>query len=299
MTQYLLHRSLWVLLTLLGLSFVAFELVALAPGDPITAELRALGISAKPHTVEQLRREFDLDAPVVVRYARWLGRCARLDLGRSIATGRPVAEELRRAALPTFILTFETFLLIVFGSVVLAYTNARVDQAGLDRALRWVTIAGVSLPTYWLALIALRQFQTSFAAAAVVLSLGPSLSIARVLKQRIDAERTEDYVRFAIATGASRSEILLREMVRPVLPLLFALWGTTLGYLIGGSIVVERIFGIAGLGNLALQAISARDYPVIQSYLLLAGTLFLISNWLADILSAWADPRLRQRGLHD
>jgi ABC-type dipeptide/oligopeptide/nickel transport system permease component len=179
------------------------------------------------------------------------------------------------------------------------FLASRYRHPALGTGLRISAVVAVSVPLYWLALLVLARAEASVWLASLLLAVSPSLAISRVLKQRIEAERSEDYVRFAVATGAGPTEILLREIARPVLPLLLTLWGNSLGSLLGKSIVVERIFGISGLGNLALQAIAARDYPVLQSYLLLAGSLFLASNWLADLLSAWADPRLRYRGLHE
>jgi ABC-type dipeptide/oligopeptide/nickel transport system permease component len=298
MMAYLWRRTLWSLSTLFGISVVAFLLISFAPGDPIAAELRSMGITAKPDTIERLRREFGLNAPLPERYLRWLGRALQLDFGRSISTGRPVVDELRRALGPTALLTTQAFGLIVALSVGFGFLASRFENPGIGFALHAGTILVVSVPLYWLALLVLTWAEAASWVAALLLSLAPSLAMSRVLKQRIDAERMEDYVRFAVSTGASPSEVLRREIVRPVLPLLFALWGNSLGYLLGGSIVFERIFGIAGLGSLAVQSIAARDYPVLQSYLLLAGTSFLASNWLADILSAWADPRLRYRGFH-
>jgi ABC-type dipeptide/oligopeptide/nickel transport system permease component len=299
MTAYFLRRTVWSLATLLGISLAAFLLISVAPGDPITAELRSMGITAKPHTVDSLRREFGLDAPLPERYLRWLGRSARLDFGRSISTGRPVIEELRRAMGPTAVLTAQAMALIVVLSIGLGFLASRFENAVIGMGLRVTAIVAVSVPIYWLALLLLAHAGSAQGLAAPLLALGPSLAISRVLKQRIDAERLEDYVRFAGTTGANPTTILFSEIARPVLPLLFTLWGNALGYLLGGSIVVERIFGISGLGSLALQAIAARDYPVLQSYLLLAGAVFVASNWLADLLSAWADPRLRYRGAYD
>lgn len=286
MMRYLLRRTLSSALTVVGISIVAFLLVALAPGDPIAAELRALGITAKPDTIARLREQYDLDAPLPVRYQRWALRCLKLDLGKSISSGRPVAEELQRAFGPTAWLTAQAMLWIIGLSLTLGYVACRYT-AKIDIGIRAAAILSVSVPLYWLALLLLSW------PPAPLLALAPSLSISRMIKQRVDAERTEDYVRFATATGATPAQILLGEVSRPVLPLIFTLWGNSLGYLLAGSVVIERIFGISGLGTLALQAISARDYPILQSYLLLSGILFIVSNWIADVLGTWADPRLR------
>ena len=313
MIRYLARRLLWSLATLAGMSVVAFSLVAVAPGDPITAELRFLGVPADPSTVEALREEFDLDAPVVERYFRWVARLVTLDLGRSIATGRPVAGEVGRAIPPTLVLALFSLALIVLMSSVTGVFASLHPRGWAARALQGLTIASVSIPLYWLALAAVFIGGVTFgvtsfvdsssfgslALAATLLAFGPGMSVSRVVRQRIDDERLEDYVRLAAATGYSPVRILFRDIGRVVAPSLVTIWGNSFGYLLGGAIVIERIFDRPGLGSLALQAVAARDYPVVQAYLMLAGALFVGVNWAADAMSAWADPRLRRRRIHD
>lgn len=313
MIRYLARRLLWSLATLAGMSVVAFSLVAFAPGDPITAELRFLGVPADAATVEALRKEFDLDAPVVERYFRWVARMVTLDLGTSIATGRPVVDEVGRAVPSTLVLAVFSLVLIVVMSLVTGVFASLYPRGLAARVLQGVTIASVSIPLYWLALAAVflgavtcgvtsLVDSSSFgnlALAATLLAFGPGMSISRVVRQRIADERVEDYVRLAAAAGRSPSEILFRDIGRVVAPSLVTIWGNSFGYLLGGAIVMERILDRPGLGSLALQAVAARDYPVLQTYLMLAGVLFVGVNWAADALSAWADPRLRRRGIHD
>jgi ABC-type dipeptide/oligopeptide/nickel transport system permease component len=310
--RYLLERLIWSAATVLGMSLAAFFLVALAPGDPITAELRFMGISAKPETVDALRREYDLDAPIPYRYLRWLGRLARMDLGTSIASGRKVQDELKEALPSTMTLAGSALTLIVILSWTVGVISARTSSGITTRLLRFATVLAVSIPSWWLALAVLSVVTLAFgwrvladpdsaanlAFAASLLAIGPGLSISRVVKQKIEDESLEDHVRLAAAIGLSPMRILITDIGRIIAPALVTIWATTFGYLLGGSVVIERIFDRPGLGNLALQAIGARDYPVLQGYLLLAGTLFVACNWLADAVSAWADPRLRSRGVH-
>jgi ABC-type dipeptide/oligopeptide/nickel transport system permease component len=313
MIRYLLGRFLWLAATLLGMSLVAFFLVAFAPGDPIAAELRFLGVPSNPETIDALRREYDLDGPFLERYARWLGRTVRLELGTSISNGRPVTEEIARAAPSTLALAACALLLIVLGSLTAGIAAVLSPRGAVPRILQALTVGVVSIPLYWLALTALVIGTLSFgftalmdpsslanlALAASLLAIGPSLGIGRVVRQRIADERLEDYVRLAAAIGHSPGQVLVRDIGRVVAPSLATMWANSFGYLLGGSVVVERIFDRPGLGSLALQAISARDYPVLQAYLMLAGLLFVAVNWAADGISAWADPRLRRRGIHD
>ncbi|MBK9169020.1 MAG: ABC transporter permease [Bryobacterales bacterium] len=313
MIRYLLKRFLWMAATVLGMSLVAFFLVAFAPGDPIAAELRFLGVPSNPETIDALRREHDLDGPVIERYVRWLGRTIRLELGTSISNGRPVTEELARAAPSTLALAACALLLIVLGSLTAGVAAVLFPRGAVPRILQALTVGVVSIPLYWLALTAIVVGTLTFgftalmdpsspanlALAAALLALGPGLGIGRTARQRIADERLEDYVRLAAAIGHSPGQILVRDIGRVVAPSLVTMWANSFGYLLGGSVVIERIFDRPGLGSLALQAIAARDYPVLQAYLMLAGVLFVAVNWAADGVSAWADPRLRRRGIHD
>jgi peptide/nickel transport system permease protein len=312
MIRYLLHRLLWSAATLAGMSVVAFLLVALAPGDPVLAELRFLGVPAKPDTVAALREQFDLDAPLPERYLRWAGRLITLNLGNSIASGRPVVTELGQALPPTLTLASASLALIVLLSAVTGILASLYPSGPLARLLRGLTVGAVSVPLYWLALTAVFLGSVTFgissfvdpssfaslALAAALLAFGPGMSVSRIVQQRIDGERVEDYVRLAAATGRSPAAILFTDIAPVVGPTLITIWANSFGYLLGGSVVIERIFDRPGLGSLALQAVAARDYPVLQSYLVLAGVLFVGANWAADALSAWADPRLRRRGIH-
>ena len=312
MVRYLIERLLWTTATLVGMSVVAFSLVALAPGDPISAELRFLGVPAKPETLEALRREYDLDAPLPERYVRWATRVVRLDLGRSIASGRPVAGELARALPSTLALAFVTLVLIIVISVLAASLVIIPAPPWVDRLLQGATVAALSVPVYWVALAALTvgllwlrvpglldsDSWANLGVASILLACAPGLSIGRIIRERVAAERSEDYVRFGTALSLSGRQILFTDIGRVVAPAFVTLLANSFGFLLGGSIVMERVFNRPGLGSLALQAIAARDYPVLQSYLLLSGTLFVFVNAVADLLSVWADPRLRRVGDH-
>jgi ABC-type dipeptide/oligopeptide/nickel transport system permease component len=254
-----------------------------------------------------LRREFHLDAPLVERYARWMWRLAHLDLGRSIASGRPVAVELVRAMPFTLSLASLALLLTIGISAGAAAVGTYWHAPRIARALRLLTIFTASIPVYWIALVTITVglvwLQTpdlldadspvNLATASLLLALGPGLSIGRVLQQRVLGEQVEDYVRLAASIGLSRWRILREDIARAVAPSALTLWANSFGYLLGGSIAVERIFDRPGLGNLALQAVQARDYPVLQAYLLLAAVIFVVVNIFADLLAAWADPRMR------
>jgi ABC-type dipeptide/oligopeptide/nickel transport system permease component len=312
MTGYLLRRLGGALVSAGLMSVFAFALIALAPGDPIAAELRFLGVPARPDTVDRLRREFDLDAPVAVRYARWLNRVATLDLGTSIASGRPVAREIGGALASTLALALTSSLFMMAISSVAGGAAAVWHQGWISRGLRASTIAVLSIPLYWLALAVVfigavtldwssvvgEPSPSNLVVPAAIVALGPGLAVGRLIRQRILDERLEDHVRFATGLGRSPWQILSGDIAVVIAPAIITAWATSFGSLLGGSVIAERVFDRPGLGTLALQAVAARDYPVLQAYLMLAGLLFLVVNWLAEIVSAWIDPRLRRAGVH-
>jgi len=266
------------------MSFVAFAIVALAPGDPVMMELRAMGIVPKPEDIEALRARFGLDKPLLQRYFEWLARAIRFDFGSSVATGRTVISEIGIHLPATLTLAISSLIgavLISLGLGAFAVTSGRVVGAGL----RGLTILLVSVPSFWLALLLIHIFILQLGWGRLVgegtwydlvlptltLSLGAGASLGRFVFERVRAEKSEDYVRLATA------------------------WANTFGALLGGAVIVESIFGWPGLGQLILQAIAQRDFPVIQAYLVFMGLIFFATSLFADIIVVISDPQLRRR----
>lgn len=307
MFRFVLVRLAMTLPTLLGMSFVAFAIVALAPGDPVMMELRALGIVPEPEDVAALRAEFGLDQPFLVRYADWLSRAVRLDFGTSIATGRTVATEIALRLPATLALAISALL----GAVVisLAFGICALSQNRLVAGgTRGLTILLVSVPSFWLALLFIYLFVLNLGwgrlvgdgsladliLPALTLSLGAGAALGRVVFERIRAEMSEDHIRLAIAKGLPPARILTRHIAPGLLGPLATAWANTFGALLGGVVIVESIFGWPGLGQLILQAIGQRDFPVIQAYLVFMGLIFCTLSLLADIVVILADPQLRR-----
>jgi len=229
MLRFILIRLATTIPTLLGMSFVAFAIVALAPGDPVMMELRAMGIVPKPEDIEALRARFGLDKPLLQRYFEWLARAIRFDFGSSVATGRTVISEI-----------------------------------------------GIHLP------------------ATLTLAISGA-SLGRFVFERVRAEKSEDYVRLAIAKGLGPSRIMISHIAPRIIGPLATAWANTFGALLGGAVIVESIFGWPGLGQLILQAIAQRDFPVIQAYLVFMGLIFFATSLFADIIVVISDPQLRRR----
>ncbi|MEM9430129.1 MAG: ABC transporter permease [Pseudomonadota bacterium] len=308
MLRFLLIRMAVTLPTLLGMSFVAFAIVAIAPGDPVVMELRAMGVVPKPEDIAAIKAEYGLDRPFFVRYLDWLGHAVQLDFGVSVATGRSVAEEIALYLPATLALSLSALVGAISISLalgILAVTAGPVTAQG-TRAL---TILLVSVPPFWLALLLIHAFVLNLGWArlvgdgsvsdlilpALTLSLGAGAALGRFVYERVTAERCEDYVRLAIAKGLGPMQILLGHIAPRIIGPLATAWANTLGGLLGGAVIVESIFGWPGLGQLILQAIGQRDFPLIQGYLVFMGLIFFATSLLADIVVILSDPQLRRR----
>lgn len=311
MMRAIVSRLGWSLLTLVGMSLVAFALPLAAPGDPVMAQLRFLGVPAQPDTIERLRAEFALDAPWPQRYVQWLSRVVRADLGTSIATGRPVAHELAVATPQTMELAATALALTIAISLAAGVGAAQTRTTFVAALLHGATVVVGSMPVFLIGLVVLSTLGARLgwlsvigggaagtAIAAATLALAPGLAAGRLVRQRILDERREDHVRLAVVMGRTPVQVLWQDIAPAIAPAILAVWTTAYGALLGGSVVVERLFDRPGLGSLALHAIDARDYPVLQAYLLLSGAVFVAVSWAGDLLAAWLDPRLRRTGIH-
>lgn len=308
MLRFILVRLAIVLPTLLGMSFVAFAIVALAPGDPVMMELRAMGIVPTPEDILALKAEYGLDKPFFLRYLDWLGRALRFDFGTSVATGRSVMSEIAIHLPATLALAVSSMIGAVTVSLALGILAVAAGPVG-GAGIRGLTILLVSVPSFWLALLFIYVFVLRLGWArlvgngslsdlvlpALTLSLGAGAALGRVVFERVRAEMSEDHVRLAIAKGLGPTQILLGHIAPRVIGPLATAWANTFGALLGGAVIVESIFGWPGLGQLVLQAIAQRDFPVIQAYLVFMGLIFFATSLFADIVVILADPQLRRR----
>jgi len=307
MRRFLFMRLATALPTLLGMSFIAFAIVSLAPGDPVMQELRAMGVVPKPEDILAIRAQYGLDKPFFSRYFDWLIRALQFDFGQSIASGRSVIDEILIHLPATLALALSSLIGAIGFSLALGLAAVSAGRA-TGAALRGLTILLVSVPSFWLALLLIYVFVFQLGWGRLVgdgsigdlilptltLSLGAGASLGRVVYERVRAEMCEDHIRLAIAKGLAPPVILFRHIVPRVIGPLATTWANTFGALLGGAVIVESIFGWPGLGQLILQAISQRDFPVIQAYLVFMGLGFFITSLLADFIVILSDPQLRR-----
>ncbi len=312
MAAYLLRRLGSSLVVLLGLSLLAFALVRLAPGDTVTA---MLGVHHNPSDAEALRERYGLDKPLPVQYGIWLSRVARGDFGRSIS-GRAVVAELGDALPVTLELMLLSLGFAVAVGLPLGVLAALRRNRPADLVATFAGLVGISIPGFWLGTLLILLFALmlrwlpagQFVDADVDLAanlrhmvlpgLALGTAVAAVIMRMTRASMLEvirqDYVRTAQAKGLPRRSVVFKHALRnAVIPVLTVV-GIQAGYLLGGSVVIEEVFSLNGVGRLALRAIGNRDYPLLQTVILMIGTAFVLINLTVDLVVAWVDPRIKR-----
>ena len=308
MGGYLLRRLLALPPLLLGASVVVFLLLRFSPGDPAEVILAQSGdYAVDKETVAQLRREWGLDLSIPVQYARWLGQVASGDFGRSFATSRPVVELIGERLPATLQLTFGALLLALVVALPLGILSAIRAGGPLDGLCRLVALVGVSMPGFWLGLLLVWTFSIRLGwlpaigsgtarhlvLPTVALAAGVAATQTRLIRASLLDVLAQPYVGVARAKGLSERLVIARHCLRNALiPAITAL-ALSLGGLLGGAAVIETVFAYPGLGKLTVDAIGARDYPVIQAYALLMTLVFVGSSLLVDLLYGLLDPRIR------
>ncbi|MDP8931123.1 MAG: ABC transporter permease [Actinomycetota bacterium] len=308
MRAYLVRRLVLLVPTLLGISLLAFGLANLAPGDPAEAFLRrALGHEPNPAEVAAVREELGLDRPLLVQYVDWVGDAARGQLGISYSTRRPVIEEIRRRVPFTLELAVPAAVVALAVAVPAGILSAVRRNRLADQVVRVLSLAGASMPSFWLALLLILFFAvklalvpaagrhglTSLLLPVLALSLGPAAVLARFTRSTLLETFGEEYVRMARAKGLSTGLVVGRHALRNGLVPVITAFALSFGHLLVGAVIIETIFVWPGLGSLALDAIKQRDYPMIQAFVLYTGAAFVMLNLVVDLSYTVIDPRIR------
>jgi ABC-type dipeptide/oligopeptide/nickel transport system permease component len=305
MPQYLLKRLVSALLVLFGVSLLVFTMVRLVPGDPVDI----MFANQPPPTPEQraaLRQQLGLDLPIHRQYFHFLGKALQGDLGRSFRTKRPVTNEILARLPNTVKLTAASLTVAVLVGVSTGVLAATSKGSWIDTATMVLAIAGVSVPAFWLGLmlillfaVQLGWFPVSGAASwrhlvlpAVTLGVLTSGILARMTRSSLLEELARDYVRTARAKGLRETTVLLRHALRNALIPVVTIVGLQLGQLLSGAFIIEAVFAYPGVGLLAVSALQARDFPLIQGIVLLVATIYVLVNLAVDLLYCWIDPRV-------
>lgn len=303
-------RILQIIIVLFGISFLTFGLTYLAPGDPAQIMLTECGNIPSPELLEKTRAELGLDKPFLVQYFNWLFNMIKGDMGYSYSMKVPVITKLISCFIPTLKLAGLSLLIMLVISLPLGIISAVHKNRFWDYIIRGITFLGTSMPSFWLGLILLRIFGVnlkwvsvsggkqdfkSLILPAVTLAIAMASKYTRQIRTAVLEEMNEEYVEGAEMRGIKKSTILWQHvMPNAVFPLL-TLLGLSFGSLLGGTAVVEIIFNWPGLGNMAVKAVSCRDYPLVQGYVLWIALLYMLINLIIDISYHYLDPRTRRK----
>jgi len=291
-----------------------FALIHLTPGDPIDV-MRAESVDA---TVKaNLRRELGLDQPIYVQYAAWTWRLLHGDLGRSIRNGEPVIENVGRRIRPSLQLAALAMAISLVVATPLGILSAARRNTSVDRVGTTFALFGICMPNFLLALLLIFFFGVklrwlpisgyvdpleemlpglrSLVLPALTLGLALAAVVTRTLRSSMLDALSEDYVRTARAKGLSESSIIRGHVLKNALIPVVTVLGLQLGTLIGGAVITEYVFALPGVGRLVVDAVFARDYPLVQGVVLLIAVGFILSNLAVDLLYGWIDPRIRYR----
>ena len=314
MGRYLVVRAYSMALTLLGLTVLVFLMLRLIPGTVVEQMIGADAI-VSPEMVAQLKRFFGLDQPWWVQYSHWLGSLAQGDLGTSWRTGKPVI----RLILERLPITIELTLLAVGFALALGIAAGIVSAVRRDRAVdnvvRVGALLGLSVPVFWQGTMLILFFSiylrwmppvvwvdffadprrnlTIMLLPAVCLGTASAANIARTTRAcMLDVLRSE-YIRTAAAKGLAGRAVVLKHALKNALIPIVTVAGLQMGILLGGTVVVEEVFTLPGVGRLVLWSIYQRDYPLTQSTILFVAILFMAINLAVDVLYGYLDPRIR------
>jgi peptide/nickel transport system permease protein len=313
MLFYTLRRIVYAIPIALAVSIVCFMLVHIAPGDPIDAILPP---DASAETVAMVRKDYGLDKPLPVQFGLWLGHVVQGDFGLSLANRRPVLDELKVAAGRTFILASTAALLgfvigCVLGGLAGVFRGTVVDRMAVGSA-----VAGISVPHYWLGMVFVIVFSVVLGwlpaigagpgdwawnwlhirhliLPAVTLSVIPAGLVTRTVRGVVVEILSQDFITTLRGKGLHRL-LLAIHVIKNAAPTVIAVMGLQLGYLMGGSILVETVFAWPGTGMLLNQAIFQRDIPVLQGTTLVLAMIFVILNLVVDLAQTALDPRMRR-----
>ena len=304
MLRYLTRRLLLTIPVLLGVATLVFALIHLVPGDPAQS---MLGESASPQDVQRLRETLGLDEPLLVQYRAFLVGILKGNLGTSFRYGTPVAQEIRSRLLRTAQLAIAAMAVAILFAIPLGILAAVFRGTAIDHAAMTLALAGISMPNFWLGPLLALLFAvvlgwlpvagtgTIWHLVLPAVTLGAALSaiLARMTRASLLEELRELYVVAARARGLSRLRAVVRHAFRNSLIPVVTIIGLQFGAVLTGTIITETIFAWPGVGRLLIQAITFRDYPLVQGCILFISLTYVGMNLLTDLTYGFLDPRIR------
>ena len=326
MLWYALRRLVLALPLLIGITFISFAVIHLAPGEPVDLQAGSMNAKSSAQARQLLREMYGLDQPIATQYWNWLGRLARLDFGRSFAPdGRPVLHKISERLPVTLMLNIAELAIIVALAIPIGMASATRQYSLFDKVTTVFVFVGFATPDFWLALLCMilfgvelgwlpisglrslnweymsfwRQqgdFLSHLILPILVATFGGLAGFSRYMRQSMLEVIRQDYIQSARAKGLAEHVVIGKHALRNAMLPLVTILGLSLPGLIGGSVIVESIFAIPGMGQLMVQAVFERDYPVIMGNLVIVAVITLIANLLADVAYGLVDPRIRLGG---
>lgn len=307
MIRYIIKRILWLIPILLGVSFIVFTIMYLSPGDPVTM---ILGEGASAEAYEALRIQMGLDQSFILQFFNYMKNVIlNLDLGRSYVSNRIVLDEILVRLPNTIKLASWSILFATILGIPLGVISATHPYTKLDNLVMFISLMGVSIPTFWFALLLIILFTSTLGwlpatgfttwqhmiMPVFALATSSMGSIARITRSSMMDVLDQDYIRTSQAKGVSDTRVVYQHALRNALIPVVTVIGLQFGALLGGAVLTETIFSINGLGSMMVNAIRTRDSMMVQGGVLFIAFIFTIVNLAVDILYAYIDPRIRSQ----
>jgi peptide/nickel transport system permease protein len=314
MLRYVIKRILYFIPTLLVVAFMVFFLIHLVPGDPAVA---ILGSDANPESVMKLRKEMGLDQPLPVEFAVWLGNVVRGDFGHSFRTRLPVMESIKERLPVTLTLTTLSLLFSLVFSLPLGIMAAVHQNTKKDYMIMLGSILGISVPGFWLGLVALLVFSVHLhwfptigfvsiweefweglrymVLPSITLGLYMAAVVTRMMRSSMLEVLRLEYVTHARAKGLKEWKVIAKHALKNAFGPTLTIIGIQYGRLLGGAVVTETVFSLPGLGRYVVVSIYGRDYPVVQGCILFIALVYVVINLIVDLLYTYFDPRIEYR----
>jgi peptide/nickel transport system permease protein len=315
MGHYILKRLFLMIPTLFGVAVLIFLFLRVLPGDIVELKYAGTGSYAPKAALDRERAQLGLDQPIWKQFITWIVGIPRLDFGTSMWTGQPITHEIAiRLELSIELALMATFIAVLI-SIPLGTIAAVRQDTWVDYVVRVFSIAGLAMPSFWLGIIIILAFViyfhwlpplifTSFwvdPKANLLQLIWPALAVGyrysavatRMTRSTILEVLREDYIRTARAKGLWETAVLVRHALKNALLPIITVIGLEFAFLVGGLVVTEQVFNLNGIGKLLVEAISQRDYTMVQSLVLLTSFVFVFVNFITDLVNAWLDPRIR------
>jgi peptide/nickel transport system permease protein len=317
MAGFIIKRCVQAIPVLLLLSVVVFSLLLLLPGDPVLGMLGP-GATVSQEAIEQMRHDLSLDKPIPIQYLAWLGRALHGDLGRSVSSKQPVLEALAQRLPVSLQVAALAMLIGISVGVPLGIVAALKRNTIWDMIASAISIIGITMPSFWLAIILILIFAVKLhwlpasgyvsirddpvqgvrhlLLPAFAMGIGAAASLTRQVRSCLLEVLQEDYVRTARAKGLRERSVLMGHALRNAMIPTITILGLLFSNLVGGSLIVESIFLVPGMGSLLVNAIFTRDFPIVQGGALVIAIVVVLVNLLVDMSYAFIDPRIRLKG---